>query len=139
MHQIESTPKSHQSITTLYDAYFLLLGDLLLLLLGMLSNGGTRQQLSSASSDAVCPQRGQGVQRSSSWSDFASEFRKQKQQRYYCNKVNIMGATCCGAGVRQSKRRRGRSRMVHSATTEPLLRESEREAVSNLLRYLEEG
>lgn len=50
-----------------------------------------------------------------------------------------MGAlNCCGGG--QSKRRRGgRSRMVHSATTEPLLRESEREAVSSLLKYLEEG
>lgn len=29
--------------------------------------------------------------------------------------------------------------MVSSATTEPLLRDSEREAVSTLLRYLEHG
>ena len=49
-----------------------------------------------------------------------------------------MGAlNCCGRGGR--KPRRGRSRLVHSTTTEPLLRESEREAVSSLLRYLEEG
>lgn len=49
-----------------------------------------------------------------------------------------MGAlNCCGGGGQ--KRRSGRSRLVNSTTTEPLLRESEREAVSNLLRYLEEG
>lgn len=48
-----------------------------------------------------------------------------------------MGASCCGGGGRI--RRKARSRIVHSATTEPLLRESEREAVSNLLKYLEEG
>lgn len=48
-----------------------------------------------------------------------------------------MGASCCGGGGRV--RRKARSRIVHSATTEPLLRESEREAVSNLLKYLEEG
>ena len=47
-----------------------------------------------------------------------------------------MGASCCGGG--QGRRRRMRNKMVHSAA-EPLLRESEREAVSSLLRYLEEG
>lgn len=46
------------------------------------------------------------------------------------------GLNCCGGGHGRRKRR---SRIVHSATTEPLLREGEREAVSNLLRYLEEG
>lgn len=49
-----------------------------------------------------------------------------------------MGATCCGGD--RTRGRKGRtSKIVHSATTEPLLRESEREAVSNLLKYLEEG
>lgn len=46
-----------------------------------------------------------------------------------------MGGSCCGG---QGGRRRG-SRMVSSATTEPLLRDSEREAVSTLLRCLEQG
>ena len=48
-----------------------------------------------------------------------------------------MGGACCGSG--NGKRRRLGSRMVSSSTTEPLLRENEREAVSNLLRYLEQG
>ena len=46
-----------------------------------------------------------------------------------------MGGACSG----DARRRRHSSRMVHSSTTEPLLRENEREAVSNLLRYLEQG
>ena len=46
-----------------------------------------------------------------------------------------MGGTCSGDG----RRRRHSTRMVNSSTTEPLLRENEREAVSNLLRYLEQG
>lgn len=50
-----------------------------------------------------------------------------------------MGASCC-AGQAPSRRRRGRSaRIERSSTREPLLRDSEREAVSNLLKYLEQG
>lgn len=60
-----------------------------------------------------------------------------------------MGALCCcaggpdayvGGGRKGASNRislRTRSRMV--GTREPLLKESEREAVSNLLRFLEQG
>lgn len=49
-----------------------------------------------------------------------------------------MGAACCGLAEVGLRKGRSRNRAVHSAA-EPLLRENEREAVSNLLRYLEEG
>ena len=50
-----------------------------------------------------------------------------------------MGASCC-AGQAPSRRRRSRgTRIERSSTREPLLRDSEREAVSNLLKYLEQG
>ena len=47
-----------------------------------------------------------------------------------------MGGACSGD---RGRRRRHSSRMVQSSTTEPLLRDNEREAVSNLLQYLEQG
>ena len=53
-------------------------------------------------------------------------------------KLVIMGALCSCCGGVHKRRKRSRSRVVHSAS-EPLLRDNEREAVSNLLKYLEEG
>lgn len=59
----------------------------------------------------------------------------------------LMGASCCGLTDGGQRRGRSRYRMNRSvrlvrsshSAAEPLLRENEREAVSNLLRYLEEG
>ncbi len=51
-----------------------------------------------------------------------------------------MGLNCCREQGGNGRSKRARStRMVHSGTREPLLKDTEREAVSTLLRFLEQG